>query len=229
MNLLVVIPSRGRPRHIAALADAWTATQTDADCIVAVDDDDPARGEYFDVVASHPRFDLVVGPRLGMVGSLNKVAVDNCETYDAVGFMGDDHRPRTVIWDTLIGRSLTELGTGIVYGNDLLQGEKLPTAAFMTSDIIRTLGWMSPPRLRHLYVDNAWRSLGLALGALTYLRDVVIEHLHPVAGKADWDEGYRTVNAPDVWASDTAEYERWLAEDCARDAEHVRQAVAARV
>jgi hypothetical protein len=229
MNLLVVVPSRGRPRNIAALADAWTATQATADLIVAVDDDDPTCGEYFDVVASHPRFDLVVGPRLGMVGSLNKVAVAHCEMYDAVGFMGDDHLPRTAQWDQRVCEALAEIGTGIVYGDDLLQGERLPTAAFMTSDIIRTLGWMSPPGLRHLYVDNAWRSLGCALEALRYLPDVVIEHMHPVAGKAESDAGYEAVNASEVWQLDKAEYRRWLSDDCENDAEHVRQAIAARV
>lgn len=227
--MLVVVPSRGRPRNIAALADAWTATQAGADVIVAVDDDDQTRGDYIDVVASHPRFDLVIGPRLGMVGSLNKVAVAHCNMYDAVGFCGDDHRPRTVNWDQRVCEALSDLGTGIVYGDDLIQGERLPTAAFMTSDIIRTLGWMSPPGLRHLFVDNAWRSLGCALEAFRYLPDVVIEHLHPIAQKAEWDDGYRAVNAGDVWEHDQSEFRRWLSDECEDDARRVRAAVAAGV
>lgn len=224
MNLVVIVPSRGRPRNIAALADAWTDTKAAADVIVAVDDDDPTRGDYLDVVATHPRFDIVIGPRLGMVGSLNKVARSQAPLYDAVGFMGDDHRPRTVDWDMAISDALSELGTGIAYGNDLIHGERLPTAAFMTADIVRTLGWMAPPGLRHLFVDNAWRSLGCSLEAFRYLPDVVIEHVHPVAGKAEWDDGYQAVNSSDVWAHDEAEFHRWLREECENDAAKVRTA-----
>lgn len=224
MKLLVVVPSRGRPRNIAALADAWTATAATADVIVAVDDDDPTRGDYLDIVASHPRFDLVIGPRLGMVGSLNKVALANSTVYDAIGFLGDDHRPRTPGWDDLIRHALGVLGTGIVYGNDLIQGERLPTAAFMTTDIIRTLGWMSPPGLRHLFVDDSWLALGRALGAITYLPDVVIEHCHPVAGKAEWDAGYQAANAGEMWQHDEAEHQRWLRDDCAADVQRIRVA-----
>lgn len=231
MNLLVIVPSRGRPRNIAALADAWTATSASADVIVAVDDDDPTRGEYFDVVASHPRFDLVVGERgkPGMVASLNRVAVAHCQMYDALGFMGDDHRPRTVSWDQRVSDELDQMGTGIVYGNDLLQGANLPTAAFMTADIVRALGWMAPPGLRHLFVDDAWKALGTALDALRYLPDVVIEHVHPVAGKADWDDGYRAANAGEMYVHDQAAFLRWVGEDMGHDVRRVQEATTARV
>jgi hypothetical protein len=102
-----------------------------------------------------------------------------------------------------------------VYGNDLLQGANLPTAVFMTSDIIRALGWMVPPSLQHLYVDDSWRDLGRSAACLQYLPDVVIEHVHPFAlgadhrPKAELDDGYRRVNAPGVYAADEAAYRAW--------------------
>lgn len=225
--MLVVVPSRGRPENIRRLTAAWNETATlPAKLVVGVDDDDPQLEDYVDAAPCE------VGPRLGMVGTLNAVAVRYATLWPHlryIGFMGDDHCPRTIGWDSRIAQALDELRTGIVYGNDLLQGERLPTAVFMTVDIVRSLDWMAPPGLKHLWVDNAWRSLGEQLGALRYLPDVVIEHLHPVAGKTGWDEGYQAVNAPAVWAHDETEYKRWLAEDCADDAEHVRLAMAARV
>jgi hypothetical protein len=45
---------------------------------------------------------------------------------------------------------------------------------------------------------------------LTYLEDVIIEHMHPVAGKADWDEGYREVNAQEVYSADALAYNNYI-------------------
>jgi hypothetical protein len=120
--------------------------------------------------------------------------------------------------------ALTELGSGIAYGNDLLQGERLPTAAFMTSDIIRTLGWMCPPTLEHLYIDNAWLELGRAMGRLRYLPDVVLEHLHPDAGKAQQDQTYAEANHPDRDRRDKAAFEAWRRDGLPRDLELLRAA-----
>ena len=71
--------------------------------------------------------------------------------------MGDDHRPRPAAmpWDARIRECLSG-GPGIVYGNDLLQGEKMATAVAMTSDIVTTLGYMCPPAMVHLCVDLVW-------------------------------------------------------------------------
>jgi hypothetical protein len=68
---------------------------------------------------------------------------------------------------------------------------------------------MAPPNLTHLYVDNFWKDLGQLAGCIRYLPDVVVEHLHPVAGKAAWDEGYVRVNAQSMFSRDRSAYERY--------------------
>lgn len=203
--MLVIVPSRGRPQNIERLMKAWQDTHTEATMIVGVDEDDPTLDDYLTLGSCE------IGPRQGMVGTLNTLAARHANDYDNLGFLGDDNLPRTVGWDTRIDEALTAAGTGVAYGNDLIHGERLPTAAFLTANIIRALGWFTLPTLRHLYVDNCWQALGEALGSLTYLPDVIIEHLHPIAHKAEWDEGYVRVNAPDYYAHDAAAFERWIA------------------
>jgi len=109
---------------------------------------------------------------------------------------------------------------GVVYCNDLHQGEKLPTAAFVDAEIVRRLGYVVPPTIQHLYMDNYFRSLGEGLGTLTYLPDVVIEHMHPHAGKAEMDDGYRQVNSTDAYREGLKAYRSYcrhrLPEDLAR-------------
>jgi hypothetical protein len=129
--------------------------------------------------------------------------------------MGDDHCVRTPGWDRKVTQTLAEMGTGICYGDDLFQGERLPTAVLMTANIVQTLGYMAPPQFQHQWVDNVWRDWGLGINRLRYLPDVVIEHLHPVCGKAEPDGSYRdTIRLLDADGQRYREYRRLgLADD----------------
>jgi len=211
-DLVVIVPSRGRPKAARELYDAFATTRTSAHLVFAVDDDDPTRNEYRALIPGEwVDNSEAEGQPSSMVKALNATAVRRALADDppfAIGFMGDDHRPRTVGWDARYLDALRELGTGLVYGDDLLQRRNLPTQVAMTADIIRALGWMAPPTLVHLAVDNFWLDLGQGADCIRYLPDVVVEHMHPVAGKAEWDEGHRRVNAPEMYARDLAEYAR---------------------
>jgi len=219
-DLAVIVPSRGRPTAIVELAAAFEATQAAAHLIVGVDLDDPALPGYRAAEDALPDVEFVYGPRERLGPTLNRISAEAAQSYWAVGFMGDDHRPRTPGWDATMVAALRRLGTGVVYGNDLLQGAALPTAVVMTSDIVQVLGWMVPPGMIHMYLDNFWKTLGEGIDRLRYLPDVVIEHMHPVAGKAAWDDRYREVNAQDVYTHDRRVFRAYLAErfetDCAR-------------
>lgn len=220
-DLLVIVPSRGRPQNIVRLHRAWRDTDATADLIVALDVDDP---EVADYPYTPPwQFDVALPSTPGMTAALNRVAVKEAYRYAAVGFMGDDHVPRTPRWDEAVLTALAELGTGIVYGNDLFQRENLPTAVFLTADIVQKLGYMAPPAQHHLYLDDAWLALGRALGAIRYLPEVVIEHMHPSAGgKAPMDEHYARVNAPEMYDHDRVEFERWREHELPLAVEKIR-------
>ena len=221
-DLLVIVPSRGRPHNIAALHDAWSETATGAAALlVAADDDDPALPGYREVCAERG-IELTVGPRIRMVPTLNKVAAESAPRYFALGFLGDDHRPRSLGWDAHYLAELRTMGTGFVYGNDLLAGERLPTQVAMTSDIVQALGAMVPAPVTHLYADNTWWDLGHALERITYLSDIVVEHLHPLAGKAPDDDRYQEVNHPAAAEPDRQIYADWYANQFAADVEKLR-------
>jgi hypothetical protein len=204
--LLVIVPTRGRPQNAARLVKAFEETDSlNAELVFVADQDDPELPAYH-----------VTTPRLlihrdetgtGMVAALNGAASLYADIYDAIGFMGDDHLPRTAGWDAHVLGALNSPEPRIVYGNDLFQGERLPTAVFLPSRVVRAMGFMAPPVLRHLYVDDFWLELGRRLGGLRYLPDVIIEHLHPAAGKVPMDAGYAAVNAPEA---DVADRLAWM-------------------
>lgn len=209
-DLLVIIPTRGRPQSVPELIAAWDETGATADLLFAVDTDDPELAAYKKHAADlkgDSRFRFTFGKRRRLVGTLNQQAVKAAKTYRFLAFMGDDHRPRPAdqSWDERIRICLSG-GPGIVYGNDLLQGEKMATAVAMTSDIVTTLGYMCPPILVHLCADLVWLDWGRGMQRITYLDDMVIEHLHPAAGKASVDAVYEDCNSPERASSDAAAY-----------------------
>lgn len=211
-----LVPSRSRPANVRRLWQAWRDTDALATLIVLLDQDDPDLDVYFeDHTTAGNEYTIVVTPPLGNIGPLLNEWGSRCaqrvpdgRQAHAIGFMGDDHVPRTPRWDQELYASLRPYG--VAYGNDLLQGGNLPTAVMLDAHIVLKLGWMVPRGLRHLYLDNFWRDLGIALGALTYREDVVIEHMHPVAGKAEEDDRYRAVNSDEVYAHDARFYREWL-------------------
>jgi len=223
-DLVIVVPSRGRPEAVAELALACKQTCTaDTVLLVAVDSDDPTLPQYQAPPGTQVFFTWAP-PDSGHVGAINWAAARALEDFApfAIGKLDDDHRPRSVGWDTSLIAALRQMGTGIVYGNDLFQGAALPTAPVMTADIVAALGYMGPPSLRHLMVDNFWRDLGDEAGCLRYLPGVVVEHMHPMAGKVAWTEGHQRVNAPAAYERDGAAYLSYRSEQFAADVAKVR-------
>jgi len=214
MKMCVVVPSRGRPENAERLAQAFKDTGAEADLYIVIDNDDPKWNEY----AKSENYKKLPADNKtgGCAKSLNTGAVllldiTKYPLYDYFVFMGDDHLPRTPGWDKAFIQALGT-NTGIVYGDDLLQGANLPTAYGMTRDLVNELRGMTFPGCVHLFFDNFVKQLGLDLEYLKYLPDVIIEHMHPVAGKAEMDEGYERVNQPKWYEKDLLTLQRYLSD-----------------
>lgn len=211
-DLTIFVPSKGRPNSVKALWVEFERTCTAKTQVVFVLDD---MNDAPMSIKSRMDFKMMIAPsgRRGMCDALN-FAFDQYRAHEslgfAVGFMGDDHRPRTHGWDETYLSALDELGTGFVYGDDLFQGEKIPTQVAMTTDIPLKLGWMTPPEFQHLYVDNYWKALGEGIGRLKYLPYVVVEHMHYLNGKAEKDGNYEAVNNVSVASLDAHAWKQYL-------------------
>jgi hypothetical protein len=117
---------------------------------------------------------------------------------------------------------LDDMGTGIVYGDDLVMRDKLPTAPVMTTDIPKELGWLWEPSMGHYCVDNVWKDLAAAADCLTYVPDAVIEHMHWTTGKAPMDRTYEEAGTFSTDHPDWAAYQSWKTERMAKDVARVR-------
>lgn len=217
--ITVLMPSRGRERQAREAYEAFAATKRlpDTEMLAVLDWTEPS---YAGLPVTH------IGSHqsgLGMGPALN--AGLSYTTADIIGFIGDDHRFRTDGWDEAIVAANAAMGGGIVYGNDLLRGEELPSQVFIDARIVRALGWMALPGAHHLFLDDAWRELGNRMGRLAYLPDVHIEHMHPTAGKAEWDANYHRVNAGAMYAHDAEFFHAWMRDGIEADAERALAAL----
>lgn len=222
LDMIIIVPSRGRPGSLKTVAAAWYETRAFDDragLVFVVDKDDPEFQGYQVALAELAAVDS--GPTvinvmahsawMPMVPKLNHAARHLAPQAPIIGFAGDDHIPRTDGWARAYIEVLAEHKTGIAFGNDLIQGPTLPTQWAMTSDIVQTLGAMVPADVEHLYCDNAIRDLGQEANCLHYLPEIVIEHMHPMVGRVAWDDGYRRVNAQSQYARDRGAYMMWRA------------------
>ena len=217
-EMTILVPSRGRPENIIRLMDALSTTTTrDTRLLVLVDNDDLKLDEYLAI----PSVDIRVGPRLRIGGTLNVVAPEIAKTSRNIGFMGDDHLPRTKGWDETFINKLDELKVGVVYGNDLAHGVNLATSVTMTSNIVDTLGYMCVPGSIHLFLDNFWMALGRGTN-ITYFNDVIIEHVHPLFQKALSDNIYVEANSPEVWGADETTFNNYVATQLQDDLQKLR-------
>ena len=190
-DLLVIVPSRGRPAGIARLLDSVHETsRAKTHLHVAVDEDDEKLPQYEAVMkkAGGEHDVLETGPRKGLCGTTNDVAVRRADEYPCLASFGDDMVPRTPGWDRALIRGIGDMGgTGIAYPFDGVR-EDIPEAVVMSSDIVRALGWMCEPSLKHWYPDNVWADLGRGAGCLRHLRAVAVDHLNVVVTQAKADE-----------------------------------------
>ena len=201
-KILILCPSRKRnQKHIETYEHWKNNTNGDSDLLFGLDSDDESNYTRQDCL-----YEVI--PKLDGVGInriINFLATKYADKYDYIGFIGDDHRFRTKDFE----KQVLETGKKIVYGNDLLQGKNLPTACFISSDIIKKLGYISPPTLQHLYIDNFWLELGTGIDSIAYIDEMIIEHCHFSNGKSSVDALYEELNASSMYEKDRTAYEEY--------------------
>jgi len=101
----------------------------------------------------------------------------------------------------------------VAYGDDGLRNKHrpdLPTHYITQTEVYRRLGYLAPPTIRHLFLDNVARDIGRHLKNFVFV-PVNIRHLHPWAegehlDDTTYSEGGRN---PAIRKADGAAYLKW--------------------
>lgn len=189
MTLGILLPSRGRPDNLKRFIESTFETAHNARIYIRLDEDDPALEAYQMVLDTLDGEEWatrgVVGPRTGFASSMNELAeLAESDGMSHVGMFGDDVEPITPGWDLAL---TTALGgrLGVAYGDDGLRKKHapdLPTHYVTQIEVYRRLGYLAPPTIRHLFLDNVARDIGRVLKNFQYV-PVLLKHHHP------WAEG----------------------------------------
>lgn len=218
----VIAPTRGRPSRAKYMADSWARTRHSrfTHLTLALDEQDPSLPVYNGNDLGTPWFSRTFGTGT-MVERTNRAA--QRISADIYGWAADDNVFVTRDWDEAVREAFSDPKVTTVNTNDLLVGDEKGGVYFVRGEVVRKLGWFLPPFLEHLYVDFAVTALAKKAGTYVYLPEVIVEHRHPYAGKAPWDDLYRSVNNPSIDQRDRdAFYQWWNGEGAANDAEVLR-------
>ena len=198
---VILVPSRGRAHRIDECLESLVEMTKVSDIIVCLDEDDHENYKKDFPVEYH------VGPaptRIGLNEKINRMLPMVTAKYDYLLWAADDTVAQTEGWDEILVDTIRDVPLGISYPNDLFQGSKLPSnGTCFDIRIPKVLGYIAPPTLFHLYMDNFWKLLGEELGTLRYREDVILEHNHFVNKKAPPDKTYMSINSKEMYAADS--------------------------
>lgn len=212
--LAIITPSRGRGKQFERMARAiMENTYYPFRIYLGLDTDDSDMYNYPSELHS---IKTHIGPRKNLVQWTNELARSAMNNPDVrwLASLGDDHMVRTKHWDRMLIDKIEGSGRpGIAYGDDLLHGINLSTFWIVSREIVEAQTWMMYPRLEHMCVDNATMSIGLSADCLFYDPHVIVEHMHPEAGKAEWDKTYHATNNKERYNKDYTTYDTWVHSD----------------
>jgi glycosyltransferase involved in cell wall biosynthesis len=190
----VLCPTRNRPDSVAELIT--TAAETidgPIEVIFYLDDDDKSADRVRALTEQVTRFPVrtITGPRIVLSQCWNECAA--IARGEIMMQCGDDIRFRTAWWDTQVREIFARIPDRIVlvHGRDGHQDHKLATHGFLHRRWVDTVGYFVPPIFASDYNDQWLTEVADAIGRRVYLPGVYTEHMHPAAGKGEWDRTHQ--------------------------------------
>jgi len=206
--ILCICPTRERIKKCSRMLESFNATKSGyIDLVFCVDQDDPNIEEYVDLLEDE--FYLVIEKQQSITELFNLVAGKIKPDYEIYHTANDDFVYHTKGFDKMVVDSFKHNGSGVYYGDDKYWGRGMAVGPFITSDLVRAVGWLQMPTLMHLCNDTVWTTIADTLQRLYYLPEVVIEHIHPETQGVERDVTSKRVNAPEVYKSDYLSFFQW--------------------
>lgn len=195
-KISLLMPTRGRPvwaeRFINSVLQ--TSTRIEAiELIIYVDDDDV---ESHHLSSDAMSVTTIVGPRVTM-GAYNSTCYEK-SNGDIIVLVNDDMIIQTQGWDEKLRQLDAKYPDGIylAYGNDLFKKGSLCTFPIMSRHTCELLIQPYHHAYRGAFIDyhlmDIFKRIEKAgYPRISYLEDVVFEHLHYRTGKAEIDATYK--------------------------------------
>lgn len=232
-NGLWLLPSRRRPKNLMRFCHALKKTGTSTPGVILLEISDYADRytEYDEVELPEGwRFIALEGDSQGdKIRQFFAKETWEWESGDWFGLIGDDQVVITEQWDLkliegLKGWNLVSCDDGGWQSKE--RGGRIAGTMLWSGDLARAVGYLFPPNLHHVYLDDIWEELGRETGCWKFERDarldVLIEHHHYTRGMSEKDDTYS--RAYDHFAStDYPPWTQWRSNEKDHAAARIRE------
>lgn len=214
---LWLLPTKGRIPNLRRFLSAAREMGCSTEGWVLVNDDEleTNRFVYEQAMRLAPKGWELKPVKATCYGDALRYVWDDVKELEWVGLVSDDLVPCTGNWDVALLRSLA--GWNVVSSNDGWQSQtgnihtdRLHGAIVFSGPLLRTLGFLFPPALTHIFHDDVIETIGRETNCWQIRTDVMVKHLHEAL------EGVRgpTMDpSSDLWKHDEAIFKMWLAND----------------
>lgn len=183
-----VLATRSRVANCQRFIQAWHDTRASTPVYVRIDHCDPNLGKLL-ALPWPKEFVVVTGVRARLRASANEM-FNNYPNESWYGLLADDVVPRSDYWDQQLVQAATP--DKISYAPDpaAIAANKFSMShPCVGGDLVRLVGWFGCPVVDHFGVSTFWQTLHHQLGWNGAVA-AVLEHAHPVYGKAEMDSTY---------------------------------------
>lgn len=180
-------------RLVTSIEDTSTVPET-VEVVFYIDNDDEPSIEAA-ISLQHnwqfPKVKYVVGERV-LFSKMWNICAD-ASNGEVLMLCDDEAVFRTNDWDAFVLRAFEQWPDkiGLVYGRDGIHDVNLATHPFIHRNWVNCVGYFVPPYFASDYNDTWLFEVSGMIGRRAYLPKVYIEHMHPCAGKAEWDTTHR--------------------------------------
>ncbi len=223
-DLLVICPTKERPQICERMIKSFDKNSSSfAKLFFFIDHDDKYFNEYINLFDSTGHKFCIRG--LKSLCEMYNHIVKTLNTFQFYSETNDDFVYHTKDWDRILINKLKEKKGGIAYGDDRYGGSNLPTTSIISGEIIQAVGWIHMPTLDYLCNDVIWREIGHRLNRLYYMPEVKIEHMHPLAGKAEKDDTFKRTNSEKSYTRGHKAFREWKALQMNNDIQKIKEAL----
>lgn len=218
-----LLPTLNRSKLVQEFIESYKESESTTPVMLLVDESDPDL-ENYKTLNLPEKFTLKLTKSVTMGDKIREVW-DEILKCEWVGILNDDHRPRTKGWDQVIVSQLN--GANIAFTNDgptpdkpYAFPNKICGAIAFSGKVLKTLGYMFPPGVQHLFSDDAWGYLFGNARAAIALGNVCVEHDHAYKKPELQDETFKLINGPQglvngqgiggLWPKDREAFQKWL-------------------
>ncbi len=206
---IIILPTRGRAggklqRCLRALKETGTTTPG---LIAVAEDDWRTNKDAYAKTEIPPGWNFFVGDYPDTATATEAVRARFPDAAFYIWFT-DDNIAETPEWDRLLVSHLT--GNNIVSTAFGEKSSRMNGAIAFSGDLIRAIGYIYPPGLKHLFLDDVFEEIGRMTGCWQVLPDVMVRHYHgPKVGEPDTTS--ERVNT--FWENDRKAYLNWQKTD----------------